>query len=374
MDTPRRRTRILRAIALGALCCLLFVVPSAWIVHREWPRWLAAAIGLLAFPVLPVGWHLLAERRRRRKVAEPAKPGKPPREGLSAHDRFLLRLLAVSAVFLLPLAVFDRGGAWDAIRDDGIWFARWGGGEPATPPATSAAAGDRSLFQHPPADTQAMVWIDGSALPAEPFATGRPAAVAEVLIAFNEDDIAAFVRGSAANHDVLLGFMERRGLFARHLQFTRAAPGVDVVATLGWVDAEPPPGGHKPPPAALVDLVTSSRASGRLAVAAARPTGSIAGAVVQSATGWVTRVGDDLVFEATATVSSGDAALRQAVRGAIDEVVAIAPAACIDQVKAIVPMIEIGGTGNTVTARATIPAARIASLARCVLHGSSGEH
>ena len=45
---------------------LLFVVTTAWMYARGVPWWLCAPAGVLIFPLLPVGWHVFAERGRKR--------------------------------------------------------------------------------------------------------------------------------------------------------------------------------------------------------------------------------------------------------------------------------------------------------------------
>ncbi len=136
MSEPRRWGRaIAGALAIGAACAALFLVPSAWLVHRGMPRWLALAAGLTAFPLAPVVWHLVAERRRARAAVK---------SSLTSRDRFLLRLVAVALVAVVPLVVFARGQTWTALKEHSTWFLHWGGGGGDDPGAWQTGPASRS--------------------------------------------------------------------------------------------------------------------------------------------------------------------------------------------------------------------------------------
>ena len=84
-------------VVLGAL---LFLVSSAFIIDRGYPKVIAAIVGALAFPVLPVAWHVWGERSRAKKQAEAKKPSTST---LTGFDRFWLRFVVVAAVVIGPM-------------------------------------------------------------------------------------------------------------------------------------------------------------------------------------------------------------------------------------------------------------------------------
>src|SRR5262249_58018916 len=97
----------------------MFVVASSFIVSRHWPQWLAAAVGAFAFPVAPVGWHIFSERRRRKTVAA-AKTA--PKAGLTAGDRFWLRMLMVALLVLRPMIAIGKFGVARAVWHHALWW------------------------------------------------------------------------------------------------------------------------------------------------------------------------------------------------------------------------------------------------------------
>jgi hypothetical protein len=88
---PRWRSWLLIPCAPVAITCAL--IPFTSLRNRGAPLWLATAAALAAFPVLPLLWHALAERKRA------VEPGGPATAGIT---RFALRCLALA---LLVLAV-----------------------------------------------------------------------------------------------------------------------------------------------------------------------------------------------------------------------------------------------------------------------------
>lgn len=99
------RRPLLYGLASLGLGALIFLMASAFLVERGSPRWLAGLVGLFAFPVAPLGWHLVAERRRKQRLAA-AKT--PPKHAMTAGDRYKLRFAASTVLILGPL--FAIGG------------------------------------------------------------------------------------------------------------------------------------------------------------------------------------------------------------------------------------------------------------------------
>lgn len=103
-------------VVLGAL---LFLLPSAYVVDRGYNKILAAIVGGLAFPLLPVAWQVWGERARKRKQADAKKPSKST---LDAFDRFWLRFAAVAVVVLGPMIYVGKIEVPRAAIRHATWF------------------------------------------------------------------------------------------------------------------------------------------------------------------------------------------------------------------------------------------------------------
>ncbi|MEO8548675.1 MAG: hypothetical protein ABI678_01830 [Kofleriaceae bacterium] len=103
-------------VVLGAL---LFLLSSAYVIDRGYPKILAAIVGGLAFPVLPVAWQAWGERARKRKLADAKKPSKST---LNAFDRFWIRFALVAAVVLGPMIYVGRIEVPRAAIRHATWF------------------------------------------------------------------------------------------------------------------------------------------------------------------------------------------------------------------------------------------------------------
>src|SRR5262245_21835204 len=164
MSTTSRGAAVVRWILVGLGCALMFVLPSALLIDLGLPRWMAGPLGAVSFPILPVGWHLLAERARARRDAAAKAPAKAT---LTRGDRFVLRLVAVAFVTCVPWIVLARGRTWSALVDHGAWPLTTikslvsGGGDDGH--GAGAITADRRLLDDVPADAEALVWIRGAA-------------------------------------------------------------------------------------------------------------------------------------------------------------------------------------------------------------------
>ncbi len=97
---------VLLVMLATAVLAFTFLVISSLVLHAGGPRWLAAVLGALVVPVLPLTWHLVRERQRKRRT--PDKTG-----ALRGIDRFLLRAgLVIGVAVGAPLAL-----AWDTTTD-----------------------------------------------------------------------------------------------------------------------------------------------------------------------------------------------------------------------------------------------------------------
>ncbi|MCA9629342.1 MAG: hypothetical protein KC766_16825 [Myxococcales bacterium] len=115
--------------ALVILLPLLGVwLGSSIAAYLNGPRWLAFAAGVLLFPVGPWVWERLAERRRaRREKARADLRGKE--RILTRGDRWVLRTLALNALFLTVLAAWYPTQAFAALATRGDWFVEGSSGD-----------------------------------------------------------------------------------------------------------------------------------------------------------------------------------------------------------------------------------------------------
>ncbi len=91
-----------------------FWLASSLAAYRNASPWLALLIGLLLFPILPVGWELVFLWRRRQPV-----PQKPILTGL---DRLILRTLVINGVFLAGMLWRAPETTFRALAVRGDWI------------------------------------------------------------------------------------------------------------------------------------------------------------------------------------------------------------------------------------------------------------
>ena len=92
-----------------------FWLASSLAAYQNATQWLALLGGLLLFPIVPVGWELVAAWRRRRRE----HPGNPV---LTRLDRLVLRTLLVNGLFLGGMLYFAQGTAFLALAVRGDWM------------------------------------------------------------------------------------------------------------------------------------------------------------------------------------------------------------------------------------------------------------
>src|SRR5512143_1939928 len=103
-------------IALMILVPLFgFWLASSLAAYENATQWLALGVGLLLFPILPVGWDLLFVWRRDRR-GEPRKPI------LTRLDRLVLRTLIVNGLFLGVMMWRAPHTAFRALAVRGDWI------------------------------------------------------------------------------------------------------------------------------------------------------------------------------------------------------------------------------------------------------------
>lgn len=114
-----RRQRFVFGLVATLVGAAAFLIASAYLVFRHQPHWLAGAVGALAFPVLPVTWQLLGERKRRKRQAQEKKPSTST---LTAGDRYWMRFLAVLVLVLGPMIAIGKLDVLRATWKHGLWW------------------------------------------------------------------------------------------------------------------------------------------------------------------------------------------------------------------------------------------------------------
>ena len=151
---PRRAWLMLAACVPVAIACAL--VPLTSLRALGAPLWLALAAAITVFPVLPLLWHLLAERRRARLVGPSGR----------AFERLALRCLAVGLVVLaVSLGNLGPRRVGDGLA--GLFGLRAAPGAiaPAAQPAAPVASTSRhELEPFIPADARLVVAMSGAAV------------------------------------------------------------------------------------------------------------------------------------------------------------------------------------------------------------------
>jgi hypothetical protein len=275
MSEGRLRSRIVGGALLAVAGALMFVAPSAVLRAHGAPRWLALAVGLVAFPALPVGWHAFAEWRRRRRATQETAAKKP---GLTLWDRFVLRLVVVGVVAIGGTWAIARGDTWSALRHHALWFTSWTDPDPIA---------DSPVLARVPAAAEGIVWIrPGHTEDLMPVAL---AGELELAIAFDGKDQLIVARG----RDELLDQLEQLsalGVDGKRLARVDAPAGMRILATPGWREAT------GAPPAGLVELLRRAPAAAN-AIAVARPV-TLGYPGVRSAVAWAEVRDTGVVFEA----------------------------------------------------------------------------
>ena len=384
MGEPRRWGRaIASALVTGSICLVLFLVPSAWIVHLGWSRWLALAIGLVVFPALPLVWHLWAERRRKRDAVKST---------LTTRDRFLLRLIAIALVAIVPLLIFARGSTWTAVKQNWAWYLDWGGGDSDGWETVAGAPieGDAQLLTYLPDDAEVVIslritrqFLDSMAKQFGGEADKPdPDAPQEVLVALRKNGFLALVRSRKGLDEITAEDREKLereladqlfgGKRIRLLVYS-ARPDLHVVVTEDWDAAvRARAAGTRPRPDELLALLERTPDDAPL-VAAARSAG-VAGVMVERGTGHMRVADKGLRFEIDMQLASATAAdvLRRAIRAYLAEAARRAPDRCKQPVGKLLRGVEVGGGDAAVTVHAKLGLEDLMGSVFCAM-GASGD-
>ncbi|HEY6035905.1 MAG TPA: hypothetical protein VIV58_16635 [Kofleriaceae bacterium] len=125
-------SRLAKGFAFLIVCVAMFEVPSSLLIARGYSPWLALGIGAAVFPIVPLVWHVIAERGRTAPSAPSTTTG---------WKRLLYRTLGVAAITSAIVVVGARSHVRDALHDHLLWFLPdrtvWFSGDP--PPVGSQA-------------------------------------------------------------------------------------------------------------------------------------------------------------------------------------------------------------------------------------------
>jgi hypothetical protein len=184
---PRRRPWLLGLCLPLALACAF--IPAASLHHQAAPGWLVAVVVAVFFPLLPLIWHLVAERGR---------PGKLSMDG-GALERLSVRALAVG-LLVLGISLANLGPR--ALGRSLLSMARPGGAppaagtpspatpRPAAPPPGAPAPARHELEPYIPADARSVLALsDGTVLRQLLAGAATDQATREKLAAFEKCQI-----------------------------------------------------------------------------------------------------------------------------------------------------------------------------------------
>ena len=332
----------------AAACALLFLIPSAYATARGAAYWAAALAGLLAFPIVPVGWHLLAERRRKRAAAA----AKLPKPGtLTGVDRFVLRLIAVALVAIGPFLALDAGGVWRGLRDHATWFI------PSGAPIAGVPA---DMVERVPSDAEAVIVVRaGSGL----FGRVADLELGGAVLAVAEGKGMLIARPAIVTPAVtakLTGFIDGMSAGAVDPIEVRTDGAYRIAASASWRSA-----GGGPSPGVRAELARAP-ADAVLAVGVA-PVTSRDALSVRAAALWVTASRTEVTIEGRVEALDEEKAreLETDARAALPMVAVLAPAACRDEVKAFADAIMLVRAGALITVKVVVPRARYDAIAAC---------
>jgi len=108
-------TRLVWIAAMIAAPLFGFWLASSLAAYSNASQWIALLVGLLLFPIVPVGWEALGAWRRSRQKT-------PRKQILTRLDRLVLRTLLVNALFVGGMMLFDRDISLHAVAQRGDWM------------------------------------------------------------------------------------------------------------------------------------------------------------------------------------------------------------------------------------------------------------
>ncbi len=348
------RQRSVFGVLVVVLGGLLFVVTSAFLVDRGLPRILAGIAGGLAFPLLPVAWHVWAERTRKRVQAEAKKPS---RSTLTGFDRFWLRFVVVVVVVVGPMVLIAKAGVVRATLRHGLWFL------PAFQP------GIGTLGEGPHRDLSRLKpLLERVPVDAEGVVAYLPHDVrGEAVLAFTNRDLVAAAEGDIERDDDTIRHINDTFKDQHFVLLDPIAMVIDrdltVAASDRWKGkVEPPPGG----PSSVLRRELERAPGDAEVIVALAPRTIRELKMIRSGVIWARPHGHELVLEARLEATDVRRAyelitsLRQLAGAEIP-----VSASCKPAVAAVLGHVELAQVGTVVTARAVLSESAAADLSHC---------
>ncbi len=218
MERPWK-ARLVSGGILVLVGIVMFDVPSAYAIVRGAPGWLALAAGLVVFPVLPVTWHLVRERKRR--AAPPAK------SKTTGWQRFWFRLLVIGVLVVGALIAFDRSRTWQAVRHHALWMI---------PSTNEPLVPDSKVLDKVPSSAEVIVWLrdtdDAQAMVSQVAPTSFGAR--ELVIAVDGTNVMILETGDASLIDLLVPWYRLFRPGSVTPKVVELPGGIRMWSTPGW--------------------------------------------------------------------------------------------------------------------------------------------
>ncbi|HEY5922254.1 MAG TPA: hypothetical protein VIV11_11315 [Kofleriaceae bacterium] len=367
-----RRQRFVFGVLATLVGAVMFEVASSYIVFRGLPLWLAAAVGVLAFPLGPVTWQLLGERSRKKKLAA-AKT--PPKTTLTAGDRYWLRCVGVALIVIGPMIAIGRFDVARAVWRNGLWW--W----PTSYEPTTTHGGPLSLIgagmprtidvfgtplQHVPSDAELVIMVQPPPEPGQPNMKG--------VLAYGDKQVLAIAKGEglAITKDEIgpkLAEMNKQRdkipwLPVEAVELVSHTDKEIIVASAGWRSRAMLPG-VGPSAELLRELGRAPKDAFFVAGFVPKTTRDVLSTKAGAA--WLYKTGEKLVFEGRVEAND-EAAAKKFVADAtreLDKAAHDVPEKCREEVGKIIKAIQLDQTGAFVTGRLEVDGAALMGVGFC---------
>jgi len=351
------RQKILTGLAVTLAGAGLFEFASSYVVDHDYNKIAAAIVGGVAFPIAPVAWHAIGERRRKKRLAAAKTPVK---SSLTGVDRYWFRFIVVALAVLGPMFATSGFKVLGAVGRHGAWFV----------PTSPITAADTDLLRRVPSDAEWVAVVRQKAEDGKPGGTGVAAwAARQAMVAFD-----GALDGTDSLDKRIDELNARRELVPwlpidKFVQVPTSGKTV-VVATEGWRGkVEPGPG----PSQELRDELARAPADAQFVVAIAPRTKitahDIDSETIRHGAFWVQQSDNQLVFAGRLEMRSEEAAAK--LLAEVDSVVHFRtsdiPERCHDAVGKIVDHVKLEQAGTILTARAEIPNDALMGVMFCAI-------
>jgi hypothetical protein len=282
------RARLVGGGLLALAGIVMFEVPSAYAIVRGAPGWLALAIGLLVFPVLPLTWHIVRQRQRR------AAPASARPSNTTGWERFAFRQIVVGVLVIGALIALDRSRVWRAVRHHALWMI---------PTTVGPLEPESKLLDRVPASAETIIWLrdtdDAHAMVSQVAPTSFGSR--ELVIAFDGSQAMVLETGDGGLIELIEPLYGRFAIGAPAAKVEKLPGGIRMWSTGGW----------KPSTGRATGLIELMRRAPDTAflVAAGRPR-SVKADEIASGVGWIAADRGELEAVAEVTAKSPVAAVK----------------------------------------------------------------